>query len=137
MVEESTKNILKKDVILYLIFGGLTTITNLGSFWIMKNLLNWDENISNFIAIIIAVLLAYFTNKDLVFHANAITLKERINQFLKFIVGRAFTMMIELIGGYLLFKLPIPNILSKVILTIIVVILNFFISKFFAFYKNN
>lgn len=33
--------------------------------------------------------------------------------------------------------LPIPNMISKALLTVIVVVLNYFISKFFAFSKNN
>lgn len=133
---ELLKKILTKEVILYIVFGIFTTIVNLGSFYIMNSLLYWDENISNFIAIILAVLFAYITNKDLVFHSNAKGIKNRIIQFIKFMIGRAFTMVVEFVGGILLFQLPIPNIITKALLTIIVIILNFFISKFFAF-KNN
>ena len=42
-------------------------------------------------------------------------------------------MVIEFVGGIVLFKLPIPHIITKAALTVIVIILNFFISKFFAF----
>lgn len=134
---ELLKKILTKEVILYIVFGIFTTIVNLGSFYIMNSLLYWDENISNFIAIILAVLFAYITNKDLVFHSNAKGIKNRIIQFIKFMIGRAFTMVVEFVGGILLFRLPIPNIITKALLTIIVIILNFFISKFFAFKNNN
>ena len=72
----------------------------------------------------------------MVFHSHAKFLKDRIIQFLKFVAGRAFTMIIELVGGVILFTLPIPNIIVKIVLTVIVVILNFFISKFFAFKKK-
>ena len=134
---ELIKKIITKEVILYIVFGIFTTIVNLGSFYIMNSLLYWDENISNFIAIILAVLFAYITNKDLVFHSNAKGIKNRIIQFIKFMIGRAFTMVVEFVGGILLFQLPIPNIITKALLTIIVIILNFFISKFFAFKNNN
>ena len=99
----------------------------------MADILHWEENISNLIAIILAILVAYITNKDIVFHSNATTFKEKITQFFRFIIGRAFTMTLEFVGGFILFKLPIPNIISKTFLTVIVIILNFFISKFFAF----
>ena len=125
-----------REVINYLVFGVLTTLVNLGSFYIMNTVFNWDENISNFIAVLLAVLVAYLTNKDLVFHSEAKNIKEKLIEFIKFILGRAFTMIIEIIGGWMLFKLPIPNIISKTILTILVIILNFFISKFFAFKKE-
>lgn len=96
-----------------------------------------EENISNAIAIILAVLFAYFTNKDLVFNSKAESFKEKILEFFKFMLGRAFTMFVELIGFYLLFNiLGIQKLISKTLITVIVIILNFFISKFFAF-KNN
>ena len=127
------EKILTKEVILYIAFGILTTIVNLGSFYVMNSILQWNENRSNFIAILLAVIFAYITNKDLVFHSEADSFKERIIEFGKFMLGRAFTMVVEFVGGLILFELPIPNIITKMGLTIIVIILNFFISKFFAF----
>ena len=53
-------------------------------------------------------------------------------------LGRAFTLFIELFGFYLLFNvLGIHELFSKIFITIVVIILNFFISKFFAFKKAN
>jgi len=135
-IKQLLKNFLTKEIIFYIIFGVITTIINLLSFWLMNSVLNWNENIANAIAIVIAVIFAYFTNKDLVFHSDASSLKDRIIQFFKFILGRAFTMLVEWGGGFVLFKLPIPNIVVKLFLTVLVIILNFFISKFFAFRKK-
>ena len=45
-------------------------------------------------------------------------------------------MVIEWGGGALLFLTPMPQMISKLIVTVVVVILNFFISKFFAFKKS-
>ena len=130
------KKIFTKEIMFYVIFGVLTTIINLGVFYVLSDLLKWDENLSNIIAIITAVLFAYFTNKDLVFHSEAKDIKAKWKEFAKFISGRAFTMVIEWIGGALLFLTPLPQMISKLIVTVIVVILNFFISKFFAFKKT-
>lgn len=136
-LEKLFEKLITKEVILYIIFGILTTIINLGSFYIMNSILDWDENISNFVAIVLAVLVAYITNKDLVFHSEAKSIKDRVIQFVKFMIGRAFTMIVEFVGGMILFQLPIPNIISKAFLTLIVIILNFFISKFFAFKRES
>ena len=133
--KELIKKVLTKEVILYGIFGVLTTLINLGSFYLLTNILHVNENISNIIAIMLAVIFAYFTNKDIVFHSEAKNVKQRIKQFAKFISGRAVTMVIEWGGCALLFLTPMPQIISKFIMTVIVIILNFFISKFFAF-KN-
>ena len=132
-LKQITKKFLTKEVILYVVFGVFTTVVNLGSFYVMNSLLGWDENVSNLIAIILAVLFAYVTNKDLVFHSEAESGKEKLMEFFRFIAGRAFTMVIEFLGGWILFKTPMPEIISKLIVTVVVVILNFFISKFFAF----
>ena len=137
---EKFNNLLKKfltiEVVLYIFFGVLTTVVNIGSFAIITSCFKLEENISNAIAIILAVLFAYFTNKDLVFNSKAERFKEKILEFFKFMLGRAFTMIVELIGLYLLFNiLGIQKLISKTLITVIVIILNFFISKFFAFKK--
>lgn len=130
------KKVLTKEIILYAIFGVLTTIVNIGSFYIMTEFFNVNENLANNIAIVIAVLIAYFTNKNMVFHSQARGFKEKIIEFFRFILGRLFTMVVESVGGSLLFEfVPIPTIISKCLITIVVIILNFFISKFFAFKK--
>lgn len=136
-LKELIKKVCTKEVIFYAIFGILTTIINIGSFYVMTSIFNWDENTSNLIAISLAVLVAYFTNKDLVFHSQADGFGEKVVEFCRFILGRLFTMAFEYIGCFLLFKyVPIPTIISKCVITVLVIILNFFISKFFAFKKK-
>ncbi len=127
-----------KEVIFYGIFGVFTTLVNIGVFYVLNSLLHVEENLANNIAIITAVLFAYFTNRKLVFHSEASSWKEKWIEFFKFILGRAVTMVIESVGCALLFAYaPIPTLVSKCIMTVIVIILNFFISKFFAFKKKN
>ncbi|MBR2744645.1 MAG: GtrA family protein [Clostridia bacterium] len=128
---------LSVEVVLYIVFGVLTTIVNIGVFSLLTYAFKLEENISNIIAIIAAVLFAYFTNKDLVFNSQAVTLKQKSGEFIKFMIGRAFTMIVEMLGFFLLFNiLGIQKLISKTLITIIVIILNFFISKFFAFKKK-
>lgn len=132
-IKSIIQKVLTKEVMLYIAFGLFTTVVNLGSFYVLNTLLHVDENISNFVAILLAVLFAYITNKDLVFHSKAEGAREKLTEFFKFMLGRAFTMVLEFVGGLILFKTAIPAIISKCFITVIVIILNFFISKFFAF----
>ena len=128
------EKILTVEVFLYIVFGVLTTIVNIGVFAILTSLCGLEENVSNIIAIVIAVLFAYFTNRGLVFNSSASTIKEKAFEFFKFMLGRAFTMVVEFLGFFLLFNIiGIHKLISKTVITIIVIILNFFISKFFAF----
>lgn len=134
-VFEIERKFLTIEVVLYIFFGVLTTIVNIGVFSILVSLFkNLDENIANIIAIVLAVLFAYFTNKDLVFASQASNFKEKFQEFVKFMIGRAFTMVVEMLGFYFLFNMLNWNkFISKCLITILVIILNFFISKFFAF----
>ena len=132
-----------KEVILYAVFGVLTTIINWGTFAILtKAFSNLDKNVANAIAIIAAVLVAYITNKDLVFHFEAKGFNEKFKEFWKFIAGRAFTMVLEFGLDALLFLIPVVSasdfwqMAVKMLVTVIVIILNFFISKFFSFKKS-
>lgn len=134
-IKELVKKVCTKEVILYAVFGVFTTVVNIGSFAIMTKIIKINENVANIIAILLAVLFAYVTNKDMVFHSKANGFEEKLKEFFKFMLGRAFTMVVEFVGCFLLFKLPIPEIISKCVMTVIVIILNFFISKFFAFKK--
>ena len=135
-IKELIKKVCTKDVMLYIIFGVLTTLVNFVSFYILNSLMHIDGNISNLVAIPLAILFAYFTNRKWVFHTDAKGFKENFNEFCKFIAGRTFTMFIEFFGCMLLFKTPIPEMISKLGVNIIIIILNFFISKFFAFKKK-
>lgn len=133
------RKVCTREVILYVVFGILTTCINIVSFIILSSLFGIEENLASNIGIILAVLFAYLTNRKLVFNSTASTLKEKITEFVKFMLGRAFTMIVESIGFWLLFTAfsitYLDGVLSKLIITIIVIILNFFISKFFAFKK--
>lgn len=128
-----------KEVIFYAIFGVLTTLVNIITFYILHSIFNIDENLSSNIGIILAVLFAYFTNRKLVFNSQANTFKEKLIEFGKFILGRLFTMIIESVGFYFMFNTLnityLDGLISKCTITVIVIILNFFISKFFAFKK--
>ena len=93
--------------------------------------------VASAIGIIAAVIVAYLTNRKMVFNSEAIGFKQNLKEFGKFILGRAGTMLVEE-GGVILFNtvLKLPLMPVKIALTILVIILNFFISKFFAFKKS-
>ncbi len=131
------KKLFSREVILYGIFGVLTTIVNLGVSYLLEGVFHINGAIASAVGIICAVLFAYFTNRKLVFNSTAEGFNEKLKEFGKFMVGRAFTMVVEE-GGVIIFynimKLPFQPV--KLAFTVIVIILNFFISKFFAF-KND
>lgn len=138
-LKELIKKFCTREVILYAIFGVCTTCINIFSFMILSSIFGLEENLASNIGIIIAVLFAYFTNRKLVFNSTASNFKEKLTEFGKFMLGRAFTMVVESVGFWLLFTVLsityFDGLFSKLIISVVVIILNFFISKFFAFKK--
>ncbi len=136
-MKDIIKKFLNKEVMMYILFGVLTTLVNLIISFILEGIVHIDGAIASAIGILSSVLFAYFTNRKWVFNTEAKGFKENLKEFVKFILGRAITMIIEQ-GGVVIFYsyMKMPFMPVKISLTIIVIILNFFFSKFFVFVKN-
>ena len=133
-MEKIIKKLCTRETIFYLIFGVLATLINIVISTILVKFFQVEGNLASTIGIIISILFAYFTNRKMVFNSIAETNKEKWTEFFRFILGRSFTMAFEMAGVFLLYTvLKIEYVITKVTITVFVVILNFFISKFFAF----
>ncbi len=137
-LQKILQKFLSREVIMYIIFGVLTTLVNLVISFVLVGALKIDGSIASAIGIISSILFAYFTNRKWVFYSQARGIKERLNEFWKFIAGRLVTMIIEQGGVMILYgALNMPFTPVKLSLTIIVIVLNYIFSKFFAFKTNN
>lgn len=124
-----------KDQLLYLFFGVLTTLVNLVVFYLLTER-PWQINVTvgNVISIILAILFAYVTNKIWVFNSRTNGAKELAAEFGRFVGGRLSTMVIEVGGVYLIYNIMgQPKMIAKLITQVIVIIGNYFISKFLVF----
>ena len=65
------KKFCTKEVILYVIFGVLTTIINLVVTYVLNHFFSINGALSSAIGIISAILVAYFTNRKMVFNSQA------------------------------------------------------------------
>lgn len=134
LIKKVKEKVFTREIKMYLIFGILTTLVNWITYFVLVNAFNIEENISNIMSIIISILFAYFTNTYIVFRTKRNNIKERITEFFKFILGRSFTMVFEAVGFFLMFDiLGITDIISKPLITFLVIVMNYFISKYFAF----
>lgn len=128
----------KQEYIIHLmtygIFGVLTTIVSWGSFWLFTTYLPMiDVNISNIISIFLSIVFAYFTNRKYVFHSKE---KNRFKEFLSFLSSRGVTFIFEVVCVFIFVSLlKFPKMIVKVAVSIVVVILNYILSKIFVF-KN-
>lgn len=138
MLEFCKKQYIKyKEIVNYLIFGVLTTAVNFIVYLLMTKVINVNEVLSNAIAWIVSVIFAYITNKIYVFESKTTTIKEIVKEFGSFVACRLFSGILD-IGSFYLFVTIFGwnDIFSKVIISILVVILNYVFSKIFIFKKR-
>ena len=133
-----------RSVILYIIFGGLTTVVD----WSVSFLLYyfWGEAIdatpillhgANVIAWVAAVAFAYVTNRIWVFESKRRGFLPIFKEIAAFAGGRVATLLLqEAIMGVFCTWLGFSEYLFKVIAAVLVVILNYFISKLLVFRKS-
>ena len=126
------------DILSYLFFGILTTIVNFLVYFPLYNWLHWPAVLCNFLAWVVAVAFAFVTNKPFVFKSNDWSLHTLVPELSKFVgcrigSGLIETGMIWLCVDILAFN---GNII-KVLVSVIVVVLNYVGSKWLVFNKNH
>lgn len=137
-LKEKAKKLYESETLRYLFIGGCTTFVNIAVFWLLADLLLWETTISNVISVILSILFAYVTNKIFVFQAKTNGVKETFIEMCKFVGARLSTMVIEVGGVYLLYNIIGQwKMAAKLETQILVIIGNYFISKFFVFKQNN
>lgn len=125
-----------KEILLYILFGGVATVVSIGSFVICETLLGMDALIANVISWVLAVATAYGTNRTWVFCSTA-TGKAFWAEMVGFFSGRVLTLLMEE-GILLVFVtwLHFPGVWIKVAAQIAVLLGNYFISKLIIFKKK-
>lgn len=127
----------------YLICGGLSTVVNivsyiLGSYIIFRGLA--DEhlrvNISEIFAFIVALIFAYWVNKTIVFNSKCENMKALLKEMASFTSCRIFTEIISIGMMNLAVIINMNDVIMKVIANIVVIILNFVLSKLIIFKKK-
>ena len=125
-----------REIIMYIIFGALTTVVSLFSFWFFATYLKINILIANVISWICAVSFAYFTNSRFVFTKGE-DFKTRFQEMIKFFSGRLATLGIEEVILFIFVTLLHYNeMIVKICAQVVVLVSNYFISKLIVF-KNN
>ena len=126
-----------RHFILYAVFGVLTTVVNIASYWVCTRLFHMPTVPATVAAWIIAVLFAYLTNRRLVFESGAEGGKEILIECAKFFAMRAATGVLDIVFMYVTVDMLHWNdVLMKVISNVIVIVLNYLASRLFVFRKK-
>ena len=129
-----------KEIINYIIVGGLTTCVSLLTYYLLTfTILNpnisIELQIATIISWIISVLFAFFTNKKYVFESKN---KFNFKEITSFILSRLSTLLIEMLLMHLFVTVCKYNDkIMKIVVQIIIIILNYLLSKFLVFKKKN
>ena len=125
-----------KEIIIYLIFGILTTIVSLLTYYLLTyTILNpeipLELQIANIISWITCVTFAYITNRKYVFNSQN---KNIIKEIIKFYISRLSTLFLDMSFMYIFVtKLNLNDKIIKIIINIIIIILNYILSKILVF----
>ena len=138
-----------KEVLLYLFFGGLTTVVSVIFFALPMNILHigkgklfgftidYDVTIANIISWICAVTFAYITNRTWVFEDKAHGTGAVVRECAAFFAGRLFTLVVEtLLLNVMTNTFKMQEIIAKIIVSVVTIVLNYFISKLLVFKKE-
>lgn len=126
-----------REVLVYLFFGVATTLVNMGVFFICNNTLHIDYRLSNAISWFISVLFAFVTNKYFVFESKHEDMASFIKEMFLFYWYRILSFIIDMGMMILLIEyIHTGDFWAKMVTQVVVVVLNYFFSKFFIFKKE-
>lgn len=125
-----------KEGLLYLFFGGCSTLINILTFFICRQFkINID--ISNIIAWTVAVIFAFITNKLIVFDSKDTDKKTVMRETISFFIARVFSLGVDIGLLHLMVDfMKINELISKVVSNIVVIVVNYIFSKMFIFKKE-
>lgn len=118
--------------ITYIVFGVLTTVVDFVTFYLLDKFVpRLDDGIANAFAIFVAIVFAYFTNREYVFKSNR---KNKLKEFVDFFASRMASSAFNIIAFSLLTTFTeINNLIIKGMISVVVIILNYILSKVFVF----
>lgn len=131
LTEISRNYILNRQIILYLIFGILTTLVNILTYILFVYLIEISYLFGNILAWFVSVVFAYITNRILVFESKN---SQIILEFTFFVGGRVFSGFLDTLLLYIFIALlSLDDLFSKIVIGIIVVIVNYILSRDIVF----
>lgn len=120
-----------RELVLYVVFGAFTFFVNIAVYFLFENVLGVNYLISNIIAWFFSVLFAYITNRIWVFESKS---PDILKEMALFFGGRIFSGVVDTALMYLFIDvMMIGDTISKIVVQIIVIVLNYIFSKLIVF----
>ena len=136
-----------RETILYVIFGVLTSAVAIGSSYVLFLAFGVDPNATTnsagetalvtaatVISETLAIAFAFFTNKPFVFESRSWKPKTVVREAVPFVTARALGTVLTILGTGAL-SIVVTPLMARLILSVVVTIVNYFVSKFIVFKK--
>lgn len=137
-----------REMFFYVFFGGLTTLVNWAVYFICAALIKPEQyagtatealllNAINILAWVLSVLFAYITNKRYVFKSEE-KKAGAVREFFLFLSARVMSYLLFdlLVYNALVFGARMDHRIVKILMNVLVVVFNYFASKFVIFKKS-
>lgn len=126
-----------RELILYVFFGGLTTLVDWAGYWLLTDLLQAPYMASAFISQVMSILFAYVTNRRFVFESRVSGAGAVAFEMFKFFGARGVSLLLNMFVMYAgVDMLHMNDKAVKVIASVLVIIANYIFSKLFVFRKS-
>lgn len=128
-----------KEIIMYLIFGVLTTVVSLVTYYVLTlTILNPNSalqlQLANIISWIVSVAFAYVTNRKFVFESKSENIVKELSSF---VGGRVLTLLMDMAIMFIFVTLlHFNDKIFKIVSQVVVIVANYVISKLFVFKEN-
>ena len=136
-VNRILRKLLSREVIIYIVFGVLTTVVNFIAFYLFNDLMHIHYLWANALAWVVAVAFAFLTNKPFVFKSHDWSLKTVVPELTKFLGCRIGSGVMETVIIFLAVDLlRFDGNVMKLFTSVLVVIVNYVGSKLLVFTKK-
>ena len=132
-----------REIINYIVFGGCTTLVSWATYALFVGGMGMEILAGKILSWVCAVSFAFVTNKLWVFFSREVDWKTWLREGVEFFASRAATGVVEVLGLPALMKLGLDDPLfgvegfaANIVVTVVVIILNYIVSKFLVFRKK-
>ena len=127
-----------RELVSYVFWGVMTTAVNYVSYTLLTEVLHVYYLTGTVIAWALSVLFAYFVNKMFVFRSRDWSWRVALRELWQMVAARLFSLGLEMaIMWFFVDTLHCPHLVVKLAANVVVVIVNYVLSKWIIFKPKN
>ena len=136
---ETIRTLLRKyrELVSYVFWGVMTTAVNYVSYTLLSEVFHVHYMAGTIIAWTVSVLFAYFVNKLFVFQSRDWAWRVALRELWQMVASRLFSLGLEMaIMWFFVDTMHFNHLIVKLAANVVVVIVNYVLSKFIIFKKK-